>query len=281
MRALPDAGTVARTTGGPVPPPALLPAPVVLVHGSRTSRTMWRRQLQVLAAAGVTVVAVELPGHGARSPEPFTLGAALEAVREGVRAVGGRALVVGVSLGGYLAIEHRARFPHESAGLVAASCSTPASSPLRPAWLRLARWIEGWPDQGERLNDRFVRLMLTPEAADDAGAGGFALTVMSAVLRELAPTDTLGALAAAASPVWLVNGRFDHFRGAERALLAAARSAGAQARLVVVPHARHLVSLDAPVAFSRVVLEAAWDPAVVTAVVEPADQALPRRRTGG
>lgn len=231
--------------------------PVVLVHGSRTSRTMWRRQLATLDAAGVPAHAVELPGHGSRRGEPFTLDGAVDAIHEGVQGVGGRALVVGLSLGGYLAIEHRARYPGESAGLVAASCCTAPTTWLRGAWLLLARWIESWPDGGARLNDAFVRRMLTAEAARDAGAGGFALDVMSAVLREVALSDTLTALAAADSPVWIVNGRYDHFRGHERAVLAAARSSGADARLVIVPHARHLVSLDAPVAFGRVVLEAA------------------------
>ncbi len=232
---------------------------VVLVHGSRTSRTMWRRQLEMLEAAGVLAHAVELPGHGSRRGEPFTLEGAVTAVHDGVQRVGGRALVVGLSLGGYLAIEHRARYPEESAGLVAASCCTAPTSRLRAAWLLLARWIETWPDGGARLNDAFVTRMLTPEAARDAGAGGFALDVMSAVLREVALCDTLGALAATDSPVWIVNGRYDHFRGHERLMLATARSSGADAWRVIVPHARHLVSLDAPVAFGRVVLEAAHE----------------------
>jgi len=251
----------ARPETAPVPAPALAPAParvpVVLVHGSRTSATMWRRQLEALERAGIPAAATDLPGHGARRGEPFTLDGAVEAVRADVDAVGGRALVAGLSLGGYVAIEHRARHPAQSAGLVAASCSTVSSSALRPAWLSLARWIETWPDQGARLNDTFVRLALDVEGARDLAAGGFALRAMTQVLRELGPTDTLRSLAAADSPVWVVNGRYDHFRTQERAFVAAARAGGAPTRLVVVPRARHLVSLDAPVAFTRVLLEAA------------------------
>ncbi|MFE5341598.1 alpha/beta fold hydrolase, partial [Isoptericola sp. NPDC056578] len=238
------------------PSRSLPPVPVVLVHGSRTSATMWRRQLEALGRAGVPAVATDLPGHGTRRGEPFTLDGAVEAVRRDVDALGGRAIVAGLSLGGYVAIEHRARRPGQCAGLVAASCCTVSSSSLRPAWLSLARWIEGWPDHGARLNDTFVRLALDGEGAEDLGAGGYALRAMTEVLRELGPTDTLGALAAASSPVWFVNGRYDHFRGQERAFVAAARAGGAPARLVVVPHARHLVSLDAPVAFTRALLEA-------------------------
>jgi pimeloyl-ACP methyl ester carboxylesterase len=218
---------------------------------------MWRRQTEALGRAGLPSLAIDLPGHGGLLGGRFTLDDAVEAVGDGVRELGGRALVVGLSLGGYIAVEHRARYPDQSAGLVAAACSTPPSSRLRSAWIAAARWIERWPDQGARLNSAMVGLTLTSEASEDVSAGGFALEVMTDVLREVGRSDTLSALAAATSPVWIVNGRYDHFRTGERAMLAAARSSGASARLVVVPHARHLVSLDAPVEFNRIVLEAA------------------------
>lgn len=217
---------------------------------------MWRRQTQALARAGITSLALDLPGHGEFLGGKFSLDDAVDGVRDGVDRLGGRALVVGLSLGGYIAVEHRARHPEQSAGLVAASCSTPPRSRLRDAWMVASRWIERWPDQGARLNSTMVGLTLTAEAAEDVGAGGFALQVMTDVLQEIGRSDTLAALAAATSPVWIVNGRYDHFRTRERAMLAAARSSGARARLVVVGRARHFVSLDAPVAFNRILLEA-------------------------
>ncbi|MEG3615897.1 alpha/beta hydrolase [Isoptericola haloaureus] len=248
--------------------------PVVLLHGSRTSHTMWRRQLASLRAAGVPAVAPDLPGHGARRAARFELDEAVETVREAVDAVGGRALVAGLSLGGYVAIEHRARYPGQSAGLLAASCSTSPDTPLRAGWLVLARWIERWPDRGARLNDLVVRGLLDPESARDVGDGGFALEVMVDVLEQVGRLDTRAALRRADSPVRLVNGQWDHFRGQERSMLAAARSSGADARLVVVPRARHLVSLDAPVAFSRALLEAhaAASSADQVPGADPADQ---------
>lgn len=230
--------------------------PVVLVHGSRTSRSMWRDQLAALHRAGVQAVAVDLPGHGVRRGEAFTLDGAVEAVAAGIDEVGGRALVVGLSLGGYVAIETRARHPERVVGLVAAACSTPPSTRLRGGWLVLARGIERLPDGGAGLNQALVDRAMTPQAGADLAAGGFALDVMSAILREVGAVDPVRALAAADSPVWLVNGRWDHFRLGERGFLAVARAGGASARLVVVPGARHLVSLDAPVAFNRVLLDA-------------------------
>ncbi len=233
--------------------------PVLLVHGSRTSRTMWRGQLAALDRAGVPALAVDLPGHGARRGEPFTLDGAVDAVAQGVEDLGGRALVVGLSLGGYVAIEARARHPGRVLGLVAASCSTVPSTRLRAAWLLAAERIERLPDGGAALNQALVDRSMPANAAADLAAGGFALDVMSAILREVGTADPLAALAATDSPVWLVNGRWDHFRTGERSFLAAARRGGARARLVVVPGARHLVSLDRPVAFSRLLLEAVAD----------------------
>lgn len=257
--------------------------PVVLVHGSRTSRSMWRAQLDALRRAGVDALAVDLPGHGARRGEAFTLDGAVEAVVDGVDAVGGRALVVGLSLGGYVAIETRARHPERVVGLVAAACSTPPATRLRGGWLLLARGIERLPDGGAGLNQALVDRALTPQAAADLAAGGFALDVMSAILREVGAVDPVVALAAAGTPVWLVNGRWDHFRLGERAFAEASRRGGAPVRLVVVPGARHLVSLDAPVAFNRVLLDAhrtvaqAAPPAPDGGTAPPARPGLPVR----
>ncbi|MFC4616016.1 alpha/beta fold hydrolase [Cellulomonas algicola] len=229
--------------------------PVVLVHGLRTSRTMWRAQVEALERAGRTALAVDLPGHGARVDEPFTFDGAVETVRAAVDDVGGRALVVGLSLGGYVGIAHAARHPEQVAGLVAASCSTRPLPLLVGGWALAARGIGRLPDHGEGLNAFMVRRFLPAQGALDVGAGGFALMVTRDVLREVTTATPLDDLARVDAPVWLVNGRFDHFRGDERAFLRACR----HGRLVVVPGATHMVSLVAPERFTRSVLEALDD----------------------
>ena len=226
--------------------------PVVLVHGLRTSRTMWRAQVEALERAGHPALAVDLPGHGARLDEEFTLDGAVDTVRAGVDAVGGRALVVGLSLGGYVAIAHAARHPEQVAGLVAAACCTRPWRPVVGAWRAAASAIGRLPDRGAGLNEFLVDRMLPPAGAADAGAGGFAVTVMTDALREIAAARPLDDLARVQAPVWLVNGQLDHFRGEERRYLRACRDG----RLVVVRGATHLVSLVRPTRFTRVLLEA-------------------------
>ena len=226
--------------------------PVVLVHGLRTSRTMWRAQLAALERVGRRAVAVDLPAHGTRIGEPFTLDAAVDTVAEAVDGVGGEAFVVGLSLGGYVAIRHAARVPGQVAGVLAASCSTQPHRVLLTGWAVGAHGIARLPDRGARLNQFFVDLALPPEGARDVGAGGFALDATNEVLREMTVATPLADLARIEAPVWLVNGAFDHFRGEERRFLAACRDG----RLVVVPRATHLVSLVQPARFTRVLLEA-------------------------
>lgn len=226
--------------------------PVVLVHGLRTSRTMWRAQVEALSAYGCEALAVDLPGHGERRGERFTLDGAVDAVTAGVDRVGGRALVVGLSLGGYTAIAHAARHPERVAGLVAASCSTRPLAALLDGWALMARGIARLPDAGAGLNQGVVDRVLTVGAARDVAAGGFALDVVDDVLREMRAATPVDDLARIDAPVWLVNGRYDHFRGEEQRFLRACHDG----RLVVVPGATHLVSLTAPVGFTRALLGA-------------------------
>jgi len=226
--------------------------PVVLVHGLRTSRTMWRVQLEALERAGRRAVAVDLPAHGTRVGEPFTLDAAVDTVAEAVDGLGGEAFVVGLSLGGYVGIRHAARHPDQVAGLLAASCSTQPHRLLLGGWSVGARGIARLPDRGARLSQFFVDLALPPDGARDVGAGGFALDATNEVLAEMTLATPLQDLARIEAPVWLVNGAFDHFRGEERRFLAACRDG----RLVVVPRATHLVSVVQPARFTRVLLEA-------------------------
>ena len=77
-------------------------AHLVLVHGSRLSSTQWAPQLPLLEGQ-VTVGLVDLPGHGARAGEEFTLARCVEVIDEAVGAApaGSKVVLVGHSLGGF------------------------------------------------------------------------------------------------------------------------------------------------------------------------------------
>ncbi len=224
---------------------------VLLVHGIRASSSMWRRQVDALRAAGVPAVAPDMPGHGSRAGEPFTVDGALATIEEVARRVAAPVVVAGMSMGGYLALHWAAHTRRRPAAVLAASCSTqPQGLPLW-AYRRLARAIGRLPDAGAGLSDALARRFLPADALADVLAGGTNVGVMDHVLAGMAGVDTLADLRAIEAPVWLVNGRWDHFRGHERRFLRQC----ADGRLVVVPGATHLVSLVRPVAFNRVLLD--------------------------
>jgi len=231
-------------------------APVVLVHGLRTSATMWRYQVEHLTALGIPVRTVDLPGHGTRVGERFTLDGALAAIDEAVRGAvedtGEPAFLVGFSLGGYLSVRYAATADVPIRGLLAASCgTTPARAVLEPYRLA-ANLIHRLPDRGAAMNEFFVRAFIPSPGADDVLAGGAALDVMDDVLRALRGLGPTASVRRITVPIWFVNGQFDHFRLQERRFLRAARDA----RLVHIRGANHMVSVTRPIEFTEVLMRA-------------------------
>jgi NADH-quinone oxidoreductase subunit B len=92
--------------------------PIVFIHGIRLTGAMWTAQQAALADAFRTI-AVDLPAHGVGASETFTLEGAVDSVAATIRKEGGgRAVVVGLSLGGYVAMTLAAREPGLVRGLM-------------------------------------------------------------------------------------------------------------------------------------------------------------------
>ena len=226
---------------------------VVLVHGLRTSSTMWRHQVQELTELGFTVSTPDLPGHGSRMAEKFTLAGGVETIDRAVSDAPGPVFLVGFSLGGYLAAHWAAERPRAITGILAASCGTQPTRVVLDAWRLGAAAIHRLPDRGLALNNAVVRAVIRdPVYANDVIAGGVALEVMQDTLRELRGIHMAASLARIDLPVWFVNGTLDHIRLQERRFLAATQ----RGTLVRIPHATHMVSLAQPVAFTTLLVEA-------------------------
>ncbi|MFC8914767.1 alpha/beta fold hydrolase [Streptomyces sp. NPDC057116] len=225
--------------------------PVVFVHGTRFSAGQWSVQLAALADE-FPVAAVDLPGHGERADEPWSLSAATDAIAGAVDALGrGPALVVGHSLGGYAALEFARRCPQRLRGLVLAG----ASASTRGPWAAPYRWVAGLvprlpADRLARWNDRLLRRLYPPRVVEATIRGGYAFHTLPAAWGEVLGRFDAGAMRHVGAPVLILNGEKDTvFRADERDFA----RAHPRARVELIPRARHLANFDAPDAFTDAV----------------------------
>jgi pimeloyl-ACP methyl ester carboxylesterase len=231
---------------------------IVFIHGTRLTRAQWLPQLRRLSAS-YRCVAVDLPGHGARAAEPFTIDGAVDAIASAIdaEAASGRALVVGLSLGGYVAIETAEARPDRVLGLVLAGCSAEPIGPSSVPFRLFAALMERVPPRVLRVvNHTFFRTRYRRAISEPIIEGGFWSSGGAQALRSLIGRRYLERLGRLWTPVTIVNGVFDHVFGPGGEPWAATARRG---RSVRIAWALHLSNLDRPTTFSRVVADAAED----------------------
>jgi pimeloyl-ACP methyl ester carboxylesterase len=227
---------------------------IVLVHSLGMTRRLWEAQLNDgVLTQGYRVIAPDLPRHGTLAGLPFRMETAIQRLaalidREGA----GRAIVVGLSLGGYVSMRLASLHPHRVAGLVLASCTAdPRGMPA--LGFRILGWaIRVGGDQWyAALNAWLFRRTLPAAVAEAQIRAGLYFAGLPEVADELLGKDARAWLASYPGPVLLVNGAHDRwFRRHEKAFLAECRAGQCE----VLPRAAHLANLDQPDAFAQTIV---------------------------
>ena len=230
-------------------PDSVLPVSVVLVHGIRTSATMWRAQEEFLAERGNPALAVDLPGHGTRRDEPFSLGEAMRTIDAAVRDAEGPVLLVGHSMGGLLSTAYAGADPAPPiAGFIGASCTALPRGAGLAAYRMLAGALNAMPDRGLWLSRQVLDATLPASTREDFGAGGYAMAAQDEALRSLAELNLVSAVPRIRVPTWFVNGQFDQLRTHETLY----RRLAPDAEFIIVPRTTHLVTAMRPRVFNAV-----------------------------
>jgi pimeloyl-ACP methyl ester carboxylesterase len=233
------------------PPRGARRPPLVCIHGAGASSVVWMDTVRRLAPRR-RVVAIDLPGHGQSDlwhpPSDVTIAMYADAVGTVCRALGiERAVLVGHSMGGQIALDAAARWPERVAGVfVVASAgaiavgagllATLAEDPARfPEKLRPLLWSPSTPRD---LVDRWTGLLSSAEAA-----------ITRADLVAVGAYDGLKAAARLRAPLFALAGADDLMvpPASVRDLVGVVR--GAQADLAIVPRAGHLPMIEQPDAY--------------------------------
>ena len=229
---------------------------IVLIHGSVVTRKMWIPQLRGLSDS-YHVIAPDLPGHGTLARIPFTFSAAAQTLADIIKhEARGRALVAGLSLGGYVAMELAQRSPDLVSGLVVSGSSLNFDGILGP-YLKFASWLmqRGWLKLGKEKSEEKVKRMFPPALADVAEEqlrAGVYPDALGPSYAEMAGRDFSAVLAEYPGPSLILNGERDSStRKGEAKFLAAAR----QGRVQTVSDAGHACNLDQPEKYNDAVRE--------------------------
>ncbi len=227
------------------------PVRLVLVHGSRLSRTQWAPQLDRIeggpdaVCSRLEIVTPDLPGHGERADEPFTLERAVGAVAAAVESGPADRPVVlaGHSLGGYVALAYAGTFPRRLAGLVLLSCAAVPRGPGAAAYRGVATVTDRLgPARMTQVNDSVLGRLYPPDLVAGVVAGGYWFGPTGAAWREVMARCRPSLLREVSAPVLVAGGVYDQL------MVDAPRYARAapHGRVRWVPRAGHLVGFDQP-----------------------------------
>jgi pimeloyl-ACP methyl ester carboxylesterase len=238
--------------------------PVVLLHAFPLDRAMWVPQLAPIAAAGYRVLAPDFPEFGESTPasDAFSIDRAADVVADFLEALEiDRAVVGGLSMGGYVAMAFARRHPARLAGLILvdtkAEPDDPAAREGRDTMISSVR-ANGPAAVGESMLAKLLSDQ-TRAAKPDAVALARKIatrqteSAMTAALYALRDRpDATPGLAAVTVPTLVVVGELDAVTPPRVAGKLADAIMGSEFRMI--SGAGHLSNIENPEAFNTAIL---------------------------
>jgi pimeloyl-ACP methyl ester carboxylesterase len=242
--------------------------PVVLLHAFPMDHCLWSAQRQALAQAGYRVITPDLPGFGgsALPPTPPSLDTMADAVAELLDHLGiERAVVGGLSMGGYVTMALLRRHPDRLSAIVLADTKAAADAPEAAANREtVAAAVEAAGTAAGTADGMLPNLLgattwaSRPEVvatvrrwigAQPAAGVAWAQRAMAA------RPDSLTDIGAFGRPVLVLYGCEDTLSpAADAAAMAEAARSGGGATVVEIPAVGHLSAVEDPDAVTHTLL---------------------------
>ncbi|HEV3152259.1 MAG TPA: alpha/beta fold hydrolase [Candidatus Baltobacteraceae bacterium] len=233
-----------RTYGDPQNPP------ILFLHGIRLAGTIWDAHARALSDE-FFVVTPDLPGHGALADLPFEIAVydpylAYIADHVTLRPP----VVVGYSLGGYVAMRYATDLPDHTAGLLICGCSadiTGIRALLYEAAVAFGAQLSATGLQN--VLSFFFRLTLPRRVADTVIPLRFNKRVFETSRKTAVGVRYSDRLRRYGKPVAIVNGEFDPIFRADEQIYARAGNA----EVSIIKGGDHAAPLCRPHEFSEIV----------------------------
>ena len=257
--AIPVAGAVLHAVAcGPVGAPA-----VVLMGSLASDTTSWGPQLTALADAGYRAISYDFRGHGGSSAgqPPYDLDVFLDDLRAVQRHFGvAKPHLVGLSLGGMLAMHAAIYAAPEYASIVVASAKAHMPEAAAKAWA--ARAIEVRRDGVALVVESSIERWFTAsfrQSRPDVIANAHDMILRTSAnayvdcIEIVRNIDLLRHLKDIRCPALYIVGEHDTAATPAEMRDMAGRTPGA--RLAIIPDAAHMPAIEQPEAFNRCLLD--------------------------
>jgi len=234
--------------------------PVALLHGFPLDARMWEAQLQALSDAGYHAIAPDLRGFGqSKSDSAFTIESLADdahALLGAIRAI--PCVLVGLSMGGYVALAYVKKYPADLRALVLidtkAEADTTDGKAARDKMIDLVR-----KDGAKAVADQMMPRMLAKDAAAQRPQAAQALrrimencppkTIEHALAAMRDRPDRSGELASTKVPTLVIVGESDAITPPDVAETMARRIPSAH--LVTIRGAGHMSPMEQPEQVNR------------------------------